>query len=131
MNGRSILLVEDDADSAEALVILLEMQGYEVRLATSCHGAWTLLSESLAADRLPDLMIVDLMLPDGDGVELVEHLAKAGPVPPVILHSAAPENVLNAAGRRIGAMVLRKPTDWDRLMVTVREVTSGVHSHVA
>ena len=63
MNSRyTVLLVEDDTDIASVMVSLLESQGYRVRVAGDVATA----QREIASAR-PDLILLDLGLPDGDG----------------------------------------------------------------
>lgn len=69
-----VLVIEDHADSADAMQIVLERRGYEVRLARS-------LAEGRRLAREPfDVLVSDLQLPDGSGLDLMRELAAAGPV---------------------------------------------------
>jgi two-component system, NtrC family, response regulator PilR len=77
--SQAVLVVEDEADLLVTYERLLHRWGYRVSAATSLATAlWT-----LERDR-PDLVISDLRLPDGDGLQLVR-AARAGPSPPPIL----------------------------------------------
>jgi CheY-like chemotaxis protein len=66
-----VLIVDDDADSADLLVQLLEMRGHEVR---SVHSATDAVAE--AAGFLPHVAILDVGLPDMSGYELAQLLRK-------------------------------------------------------
>lgn len=68
-NTTTILLVEDDRHIALALRIRLSAAGYNVVLACS-------VAEALAAveQQLPDIALLDINLPDGDGIELMQEL---------------------------------------------------------
>jgi signal transduction histidine kinase/DNA-binding response OmpR family regulator len=68
--ARQILVVDDDPDSLELIVAMLEDSGYELRTATSGRCAL----EEVARAR-PDLIILDLMLPEMDGFEVVHRLS--------------------------------------------------------
>ena len=68
---RRVLIVDDDADSADLLVQLLEMRGHEVR---SVHSASDAVTE--AAEFLPQVAILDVGLPDMSGYELAQLLRK-------------------------------------------------------
>jgi CheY-like chemotaxis protein len=68
---RRVLIVDDDADSAELLVQLLEMRGHEVR---SVHSAKRAIAE--ATEFLPHVAILDVGLPDISGYELAQLLRK-------------------------------------------------------
>lgn len=72
--GAQVLIVEDDADLAEALGESLRARGYGVRVAHT-------LAEARAAVDVtpPDMAIVDVILPDGDGVVLIRELCAGNP----------------------------------------------------
>ena len=65
----SILIVEDDVDTRHALRVRLEHSGYEVRDSESQKSARDAIREEL-----PDLILLDLGLPDGDGAALLARL---------------------------------------------------------
>src|SRR5688500_14885884 len=66
---KKILIVEDSPDIGKALKLLIEMEGYEVAVATT--GAEGL--EKSAAGK-PDLVVIDYRLPDLNGAELIRRL---------------------------------------------------------
>ena len=70
--GRTVLVVEDDPVTRLALARLLRSQGWAVTTAG------TLAEAVRALDARPDRAIVDLLLPDGDGARLIEHVRAAG-----------------------------------------------------
>lgn len=70
LDGLHILIVEDNVDTGEAAVLLLEDLGARVRLAR--NGAEAL--GALAAEPLPDVILCDLRMPDLDGFEFVARL---------------------------------------------------------
>jgi CheY-like chemotaxis protein len=65
-----ILVVEDDPYQAEALTIFLRKSGYDVVAATNGRAALNRVIE-----RRPDLMMLDLFMPEMDGIELLEVLS--------------------------------------------------------
>ena len=67
-----VLVVEDDAATSHALELLLRHQGYEVAVATGVAQALRLLASS------PDYVLLDLMLPDGDGMGVLEAVRARG-----------------------------------------------------
>jgi PAS domain S-box-containing protein len=69
MTGARVLLVEDNPDTADSMVLLLEMLGHRVDLAPD--GASAL---ALAAARVPEVMLVDIGLPDIDGYEVARRV---------------------------------------------------------
>ncbi len=70
----TILLIEDSRSASEAIRLMAAESGARVRRADSLHSA----SRHLAIYR-PNVVLVDLGLPDGDGMELIRHLAAAKP----------------------------------------------------
>ena len=76
--GAHVLLVEDSALVVGALRVLLEDGGYRVSAAGTVRGAL-----AAAAEAPPDVMLLDLTLPDGDGLSVLERLAAAGAAPRV------------------------------------------------
>jgi DNA-binding response OmpR family regulator len=93
-----ILLVEDSAELAYGLQRNLEMDGYEVSLATK--GIHAL---ALATSENPDLIILDLGLPDRDGYSILEELRKRGNQSPVLILSARNLEADKLQGFRLGA----------------------------
>ncbi|MFL5835260.1 MAG: response regulator [Solirubrobacteraceae bacterium] len=75
-----VLVVEDDAEIAQALQRSLRMEGYEVRIAGDGESA---LAEADGFN--PDLVVLDLGLPTVDGMDVARHLRERGDVPILIL----------------------------------------------
>jgi DNA-binding response OmpR family regulator len=93
-----ILLVEDSPDLAYGLQRNLEMDGYEVSLATKAMHAL-----ALATAENPDLIVLDLGLPDRDGYSVLEELRKRGNRSPVLILSARNLEADKLQGFRLGA----------------------------
>ena len=77
-----ILIVEDDPMLREALVALLRRAGYETIPAATCHGATEALEEE------PDLALLDVSLPDGDGFSLCRAWREKGVALPILFLTA-------------------------------------------
>jgi len=97
-----LLVVEDEETILELLAGSLRFAGFEVRTAAS--GAEAL--RAVAASR-PDLMLLDVMMPDGDGFEVVRRMRLSGPDVPVIFLIARDGHRLR--GRGTPAPGHRKP----------------------
>ncbi|RJQ44453.1 MAG: DNA-binding response regulator [Nitrospiraceae bacterium] len=78
-----ILVVDDDRDILKVLKANIELHGYEVDTADNWAAAQEILSE-----HNPDLVILDVMLPDRDGTEICRDLRKEYPGMPIIMLTA-------------------------------------------
>ena len=118
MKPKKILLVEDDKDLRSGLQIRLRSQGYTIALAADAVGA-----VSMAQRERPDVIILDLGLPGGDGFLVMERLQGLLPlanVPVIVITARSPEGNLERA-RNLGAKVfLQKPLDNDVLAAAIR-----------
>ncbi len=85
-NKYKLLLVEDDASLRSVLLALLQSEGYQVILAGSCS-----LARGLFASHRPDIVILDLGLPDGDGMTLLEHIRSDSLTPVIVLSARSSE----------------------------------------
>jgi len=80
-----ILVVEDDATLREGIGELMRREGYETALACDCAQA------KKALDEEPDLILLDVMLPDGDGFTLCRDLRQRGIDTPILFLTAYDE----------------------------------------
>ena len=94
----SILLIEDNAKLATVLKGNLELEAYSVTVASD--GATGLCA---AIDAPPDLVILDLMLPDTDGYRVLRELRERGSQAPVLVLTALGEETDKVRGFRLGA----------------------------
>jgi len=93
-----ILLVEDNPGFAEGLRQNLEFDGYRVTVAADVASS----ARALAADP-PNLIILDLMLPDGNGYDVLRAIRERDSVTPVLLLTALSEEAHKVRGFRLGA----------------------------
>lgn len=93
-----ILLIEDNPGFAEGLRQNLEFDGYRVTVAVDVASS----SRALTADP-PDLIILDLMLPDGNGYDVLRGIRERDSVTPVLLLTALAEEAHKVRGFRLGA----------------------------
>jgi CheY-like chemotaxis protein len=97
----NILIVEDDPDQLALADVRVSMAGYSVRVADSQAS----LLRSLAEQGAPDLILLDVTLPDGDGFDILRRLrslASFAPLPIVMLTAKTDPNDI-AKGIRLGA----------------------------
>jgi DNA-binding response OmpR family regulator len=123
---RRILVVEDEPDIATIFRMLFGSAGHAVAHAPELAAARELLEHGPA----PDLVILDVLLPDGDGIDLCRELRTRGPSPPVVVITADA-----SAGERAAAagadLVLVKPFDPDDLEARVERLLEGRPVRVA
>ena len=115
MSGR-VLIVDDDRAIRESLARALELDGYEVSLAPDGAAALA----TIRADR-PDMAIVDLMMPNVDGLTLCRVLRAERDRLPILMLTARTETSDRVAGLDAGADdYLAKPFDLPELAARVR-----------
>lgn len=120
MSGASrVLIVEDSEDVVLALQVVMEAGGHEVHAARSCEEALT----AARAQRI-DVMLLDLTLPDGDGLDVLRELHESGHAPRATLAlTGRDEPDVHARCRAAGCDdVLVKPVPMRRLMERVAAV---------
>lgn len=114
MEPATILLVEDDPALAQTLHDVFEMEGYTVRAAATGAQA-----RASLADPAPDVILLDLMLPDTDGLILCADLKSKLDVP-IIICSATSRKRDAVLGLKLGADdFVPKPFDVDELITRV------------
>ena len=121
---RKVLVVEDTRDIRELLVDILEAEGYSVR---SCaNGAEAL---GLLTHERFDVVLLDLMMPVMDGLQLLEALHLSGPLPAPIIAMSAFER-FHLAARDLGAAAfIGKPVDIDHLLRAVASHANDATVH--
>lgn len=111
---KRILLADDDASIRKALGQLLALEQYEVVQAASGKEAVA----NFNAEP-PDLVLLDLGLPDIEGWEVFESMQKSRPGVPVIIITAKTHQYRRAAGLRVNA-IMEKPLDIPVLLEAIR-----------
>jgi CheY-like chemotaxis protein len=117
------LLVADDSETV--LLMLqrrLEMEGYEVVTATDGVEALDRLRE--AGSNQPDVILLDAMMPNKSGTEVLEEIRGAGSEIPVLMISAHLDAQEPERMRSLGATdIIPKPFEWEDLIGKIEEVT--------
>ncbi len=114
-----VLVVDDDADIAQLVRMILEMEGYSV--ASACHGR-DALDWLASAPARPRAMLVDLSMPEMDGPTLIAHLAQTPDLCaiPVIVMTAERQPASRLKGLPV-ASLLPKPFHLDTLLSHVEQ----------
>jgi len=120
-----LLAVDDDADSAELIVRVAERCGYEAFATSDSRGVINL-SKALA----PDVMAVDINMPNIDAAALFELLAQSRFAGRILIVSGEDESVLRAMQAKAQALGLsvpflqQKPLDFQKLraMLTAQDI---------
>jgi two-component system KDP operon response regulator KdpE len=116
-NGPRVLVVDDEQQILRALRTSLRGAGYEVETADTAEGAL-----AAAAMRPPEAIILDLVLPDGSGIDVCREL-RTWTSAPVILLSAVGEEREKVAALDAGADdYVTKPVGIDELLARLRAV---------
>lgn len=115
-----ILVVDDDEHIRKSLAQYLEMEEFDVDVASSGPEAL-----SRAGRQAPDLVLLDIMMPGMDGFEVVEKLRQESATSqvPIILLTARGQDTDVIKGYQLGvSSYLTKPFNLDELVDTIREV---------
>jgi two-component system KDP operon response regulator KdpE len=119
VNPADILIVDDDPDMLQALQIRLKASGYDVHCAEDGIGA---ISE--ARRHAPDLIVLDLGIPSGDGFVVLDTLRAnidLSSIPVIVLSGrdrrANEERVLNAGAKAF----LQKPVESNEFLAAIRQ----------
>jgi DNA-binding NtrC family response regulator len=114
-NKPYLIVVDDEPNFSESLQMALE-DTFEVRRAHSIKTASVLLK-----DRIPDAVLLDLRLPDGSGIDLIQGLKGLNPMPIVIVMTAYAISGNAIKTFKEGAVgYLTKPLDIDKLKRALR-----------
>ncbi len=117
MNGPTILVVDDERSISEVISLYLTRAGYRVKIANDGQSALKEL-----ARQMPDLVVLDLMLPEVDGLEITRRLRAVGDTP-IIMVTARREEADRILGLEMGADdYMVKPFSPQELVSRVRAV---------
>jgi two-component system, NtrC family, response regulator PilR len=113
---KRILVVDDESSMREMLGIMLRKEGFDVLLTESRAQAAAVLAKGTV-----EMVITDVKLPDGDGIEILRHVKAAAPETVVVVMTAFGSTQTAVAALKLGAHdYLVKPFDVEELKVVVR-----------
>jgi DNA-binding NtrC family response regulator len=117
IKGR-ILIIDDEADIRESLETLLSMEGYIVDMAPNATEGWRVLQQSNY-----DLVLLDLMMPDRSGIELLGDIRRKDQETPVIMITAYGSVEVAVKALKAGANdYFSKPWDNEKLLVEISHI---------
>jgi two-component system, NarL family, invasion response regulator UvrY len=118
-----VLVVDDNIFVNEGLRFMLTDAGMESVVATTCRGARQLAEQSNGDF---DVVLLDIRLPDGDGLEMLAHLHAAWPDLPVLIYSYCDRPVYLARSHELGARgYLVKGKGNSSLLKAIQRVVAG------
>ena len=116
-DAQTVLVVEDEASIASFVAMYLRNAGYDVKVAPTGRDAL-----NLAESQSPALIVLDLMLPDIDGIEVCRRLRHTSDVP-ILMLTARDEDVDKIVGLEVGADdYLTKPFNPRELVARVKSI---------
>jgi DNA-binding response OmpR family regulator len=119
-----ILVVDDDPDLVRALRLRLRANQYDIATATDGYSAI-----AAAQKEHPDLILLDLGLPAGDGFIVLDRLQKSDTlagIPVIVLSARDPQNNEQRALKAGAAAYFQKPADNDELLNVIRTNLASV-----
>lgn len=122
MSQSLILVVDDEPDIRDLVKEILEDEGYAVVVAEDVKNA-----REAVEEQLPDLVLLDIWMPDQDGVSLLKEWRDAGQLKfPVVMISGHGTVETAVEATRLGAVdFIEKPLSLARLLLTVEKALSG------
>jgi two-component system response regulator RegX3 len=123
---RTILMVEDETSITEPLAEALDREGFDTRVASTAADALT-----AAEEQMPDLVLLDVMLPDGSGYDVCRALRERSRVP-IIMLTARGEETDRIVGLELGADdYIVKPFSAREVAARIRAVLRRAGEHAA
>ena len=123
---RTILMVEDETSITEPLAEALDREGFDTRVAGTAADALT-----AAEEQMPDLVLLDVMLPDGSGYDVCRTLRERSKVP-IIMLTARGEETDRIVGLELGADdYIVKPFSAREVAARIRAVLRRAGEHAA
>jgi CheY-like chemotaxis protein len=118
-----VLVVDDHEDTRHMSLIVLRSQGFNAMAAVGGESGFV-----CASEQLPDVIVTDLAMPDGDGWEFVQRLStdpRTKHIPVVMLTACATETVKQRAQQEGVAAFFFKPCSPDELASELRRLVSA------
>jgi DNA-binding response OmpR family regulator len=118
--AKTILIIDDDPDWVRMLSMRLQHEGYQIEVAFDAVQA---LSQTVKSK--PDLVLLDIMMPAGSGLVMLEYLrenVKTFNIPVIVLTGISDKQTKEAAEKLGISGYFVKPVDMDKLIEELKEV---------
>ena len=127
-NSMRVLVVEDHQDTAEQFARLLKRAGHEVTCATTIQEAQTFALATPDRNRTCafDILISDLDLPDGSGLELMRNLAQRCPIRGIAISGHGMKEDIDASNQAGFSYHITKPVNWSELKATIDKLAEEI-----
>ena len=116
--GRRVLLAEDDVALRDMLATVLSEAGYQVATVGDGSQLRQLLEAPAQGVRF-DLIVTDVNMPGGSGLDVIGQLRQTGDLTPVIVVTAFPQDDIRMRARELGLRLLAKPFELETLRAAV------------
>ncbi|RJQ69901.1 MAG: response regulator [Desulfobacteraceae bacterium] len=117
MKKTKVLVIDDEEEFASILAERLELRDFEAQVANSGHDGL-----SAAITEKPDVVVLDLKMPDMSGIDVLERLKRADPGIEVIMLTGHGSTASGIDGMRLGAFdYIMKPVDIAELIVKINQ----------
>lgn len=113
-----VLVVEDDQPTQNLLRAVLSRWGYVTEIAANGREAIALLERNAYST-----IVLDMMMPSVGGHDVIEFVAAAPRITPIIICSAAPPATFAGADPAVVKAIVRKPFDIDEVIAAIHHVT--------
>jgi two-component system, NtrC family, nitrogen regulation response regulator NtrX len=124
-NKATVLIIDDEASIRESLRMILEYEGYRVEEAEGGKAALAKLG-----DRIPDAVLLDIKMPEMDGLDLLSAFRERGYEMPVVMITGHGDVETAVEATRRGAYdFLEKPLQRERVLVSLRNATEAHRLH--
>lgn len=121
-----ILIIEDDPQITKILKLNLKLSGFDIENAMTFKDAWT----KITNDHF-DLLLMDIGLPDGSGLDLCQKVRESGNDVPIVFLSALTDEATVVKGIKNGADdYLRKPFGLEELKARVNKFVKKIMPHM-
>jgi DNA-binding response OmpR family regulator len=129
LNPGTVLVVDDDEELRELVAQCLTAEGYEPLLAADGREALAAIQEQPA----PDVVVLDLLMPNVDGYAVLEHLTERGmsELPVLVLSGRVPDSRLFAALSVGPRDFIAKPFELEELVLRLQRLRAGTAGHPA